>query len=210
MKRLNPDSFFDLSTFAHKELFLNLSLVFDVLKKIPSYLKTYPLGKIEAKVEMGATLINPHLISIGKGSHVEAGAYIVGPCLIGEECEIRHGSYLRGNVIAGNRCVIGHATEIKNALLLDDVKAGHFAYVGDSVLGNRCNLGAGTKLANLRFDKKEIVIHLEGEKIATGLKKLGAILADDAQTGCNSVTNPGTFMRKGKICLPLSNIGGFI
>jgi NDP-sugar pyrophosphorylase family protein len=209
MKRLSPEFFFDLVDFKHQALFLETEYVFEALKKIEIYLKEKSLGKIEGVVEMGATLINPELISIGQGYVVEDGSYIVGPCLIGEACEIRHGAYLRGGVITGDRCVIGHATEVKNSIFLNGAKASHFAYVGDSILGKECNLGAGTKLANLRLDKKEIFISFEGEKIATGLRKLGAIIGDYAQTGCNSVTNPGTFMGKGKICFPCENISGF-
>lgn len=208
MKMLSPDSFFDRKFSKHQLLF-DHEYVWEILSQIKPYLKSLPLGKIEGDVSTGATLINPELITIGKGSVVEAGAYIIGPCFIGENCEIRHGAYIRGDVIAEDHSIIGHASEIKSSWLLKGAKAGHFAYVGDSILGVNSNLGAGTKLANLRFDGKEITIKFEGKKINTNLRKFGAILGDGALTGCNSVTNPGTLMQKGKTCLPCQNIGGF-
>jgi len=134
----------------------------------------------------------------------------MGPCIIGENCEIRHGAYIRGNFIAGNECVIGHATEVKNALFLDHVQAGHFAYVGDSILGNHVNLGAGTKCANLRFDREDVVIHHNDQVIETHRRKFGVIMGDRAQTGCNAVTNPGTLMGQNSSCAPCMSIRGVI
>ncbi|MBU2599920.1 glucose-1-phosphate thymidylyltransferase [bacterium] len=153
----------------------------------------------------GVTLADEN-ISIGKGTVIEPGAYIKGPTIIGDNCEIRQGAYIRGNVIIGNRCVIGHTTEVKNACFLNQAKAGHFAYVGDSILGNQVNLGAGTKLANLNIGSMPIQLKIEGKKITTDLKKFGAILGDRVETGCNSVTNPGTMLSKGCIVYPNTTV----
>ena len=110
----------------------------------------------------------------------------------------------------GNRCVVGHATEVKHSILLDGAKAGHFAYIGDSILGNNANLGAGTKLANLKIVDVEMKLRVEGKVYKTGLRKLGAILGDNAETGCNSVTSPGTLLGKASLVYPCVNVpGGF-
>ena len=196
---------FDLNEFAHSKI-LETSQPWDVLSKLHDYLMGLELGKMEGEIEPGAHLVNPGLISIGKGSVVEAGAYIKGPCVIGKDCQIRHGAYIRGDVLVGDRCIIGHATEVKNSIFLNGSQAGHFAYVGDSVLGNNVNLGAGTKCANLRLDRKNIKI--EGKD--TGLRKLGALFGDGAQTGCNAVTNPGTIMEKNSWCLACATPSGVV
>lgn len=210
MSTFNPHHLFDLSQFPHSELFSEEFPVWEVLKKIPAYLLNYTLGKIEGHVHPQAYLINPECISIGKGTIVEPGAYIKGPCIIGENCEVRAGAYIRGNLIAGNQCVIGHTTEVKNALFLNGAKASHFAYVGDTILGNRANLGAGVKCANLRLDEKNIPIVFEGKKWDTGLRKCGAILGDDVHIGCNTVLNPGTIMGKKSMAHPCLNVRGVI
>lgn len=207
---LSPDNFFTFSNFAHAEIFNGCSYVWEALSNIDDYLQSKVLGAIEAIIPDGVTLINKDSISIGKGTVIEPGAYIKGPCIIGENCQIRHGAYLRGNVICGNHCVIGHVTELKNVLFLDHAQAAHFAYVGDSILGNHTNLGAGTKCANLRFDNKAIIVHIDGKRIATGRRKLGAIFGDFSQSGCNSVTNPGTLLEKGASIYPCANAQGFI
>ena len=210
MNALLAKTLFDLSAFQHAAVFDAEGFAWLALERLEKYLSTLKLGVIEADVHPDATLINPHLISLGKGTVVEAGAYIKGPCVAGKECVFRQGCYVRGNLLAGDKCVIGHASEIKHVIMLNNAQAPHFNYVGDSILGHRVNLGAGSVLANLRFDKKDIIIHNQGQRIATGLHKFGAILGDDAQTGCNSVTNPGTIFGKKACCRPTANVGGII
>lgn len=155
-----------------------------------------------ASVIMAGAVLLGSRIAIGNGVLVEPGAMIKSPAIIGDWSEVRQGAYLRGYCLAGKRCVLGHATEIKHSILLNDAKAGHFAYLGDSILGNDVNLGAGTKLANLKFLPGTITVFYQGERIDTSRRKLGAIMADYCQTGCNSVTSPGTFMAKGAVLMP--------
>lgn len=149
----------------------------------------------------GAVLVGTRF-AMGPGVLVESGAFLKEPLVIGDQTEVRHGAYLRGYCLVGKRCVVGHATEVKHSILLDDAKAGHFAYLGDSILGNHVNLGAGTKLANLRFHAGEVEVKTAGGAVPTGLKKLGAILGDRSQTGCNSVTNPGTLLGRKCVLMP--------
>ncbi len=138
-------------------------------------------------------------IFIGSGTVLEPTAIIKSPAIIGNNCEIRQGAYFRGNVIVGDKSVIGHTTEIKNSLFMNHSEAGHFAYIGDSIVGNYVNLGAGTKLANLQFRTPEekrtgrintIKIHIEGKVVDIGMKKFGAALGDYVEIGCNTVTSP--------------------
>jgi UDP-N-acetylglucosamine diphosphorylase / glucose-1-phosphate thymidylyltransferase / UDP-N-acetylgalactosamine diphosphorylase / glucosamine-1-phosphate N-acetyltransferase / galactosamine-1-phosphate N-acetyltransferase len=127
---------------------------------------------------------------------------IKSPAIIGDHSEIRQGAYLRGYCLIGRRCVVGHATEVKHSIFLNDAKAGHFAYLGDSILGGNSNLGAGTKCANLRFVSGTIKVKTQEGLVDSGLKKLGVILGDGTQTGCNAVTSPGTIMGPECILMP--------
>ncbi len=206
----SPAAFFILEHFAHAELFDGCTYVWEALKHLCDYLRKQKLGKIEVEIPTSVHLVNPELISIGRGTVVEPGAYIQGPCIIGNNCQVRHGAYIRGDLIAGEACVIGHDTEIKHSILLDRANAAHFNYVGDSILGNGVNLGAGVKCANLKLDRSLITVVVQGKRYKTGLKKLGAIIGDGAQLGCNSVTNPGTLMGRGAIAYPCVNVRGFI
>ena len=204
-EELNAKAFFDLSDFEHSELFKQSeNYVWDALKKINLYLDDwfvkYRPSNIGKQKWSEAYFTNEDEISIGEGTTIEPGAYIKGPCVIGRNCEIRQGAYIRGQVITGNHVVIGHATEVKNAILLNNAHAAHFAYIGDSILGNHTNLGAGTRLANMPLfstknpltgKRPSITIQIGNKRYDTGLSKLGGIIGDESQTGCNSVLNPG-------------------
>ncbi|MBI2863912.1 MAG: glucose-1-phosphate thymidylyltransferase [Chloroflexi bacterium] len=197
---LRPSDFFDLADFEHAAIFEDVEHVWEVLTKIRSYIKGTidRLGQGRRILIAGSVLAGAYVqgedIFIGEGTIVEPGAMIKGPALIGARAEIRQGAYIRGNVIVGNGGVVGHTTEVKNSILFDEAKAAHFAYVGDSVLGNGVNLGAGTKLANLKMVETNVEVVVAGKRYDTGLKKFGAILGDHAETGCNSVTMPGTLL----------------
>lgn len=155
-----------------------------------------------ASVIMAGAILVGSQIAIGKGVLIEGGALIKSPAIIGDCTEIRQGAYMRGYTLVGKRCVVGHTTEVKHSIFLNDAKAGHFNYLGDSILGNNANLGAGTKFANLRFLSGNVKIKTENDAIDTGRKKFGAILGDNTQTGCNSVTNPGTLLGKKSMLMP--------
>jgi UDP-3-O-[3-hydroxymyristoyl] glucosamine N-acyltransferase len=163
-----------------------------------------------ASVIHAGSVLSDDNIYIGKGTVIEPGALVKGPTIIGNNTEVRQGAYIRGNSLIGNGCVVGHTTEMKTSVMLDGAKAGHFAYIGDSILGNKVNLGAGTKLANLKIVEMGIKLRIEGQTHATGLRKMGAVLGDNAETGCNSVTSPGTLLGRNSLVYPAVNVpGGF-
>ncbi len=155
----------------------------------------------------GAYLMDDN-IYIGKDTVIEPAALIKGPAVIGDRTEVRHGAYIRGDVLVGDDCVVGHTTEIKSSVMLGGSKAGHFAYIGDSILG-RVNLGAGTKLANLKMVDSPVVLNINDQVYETGLRKFGAIIGDGAETGCNSVTTPGTLLGKRVLLYPNGTARGY-
>ena len=137
-------------------------------------------------------------------------ATIIGPAWIGAGTEIRPGAFIRGNVIAGEGCILGNASEFKNCLLMDEVQAPHFNYVGDSILGNRAHLGAGAICSNYRLDHADVTVRLPEGTVDTGLRKFGAILGDEAEVGCNAVLNPGTLLGPRSLVMPAIAFGGVL
>ncbi|MCZ6675610.1 MAG: UDP-N-acetylglucosamine diphosphorylase [Verrucomicrobia bacterium] len=135
---------------------------------------------------------------------------IQGPAYIGPKTEIRPGAIIRSNVIVGEGCVLGNSSEFKNCLLLDGVQAPHFNYVGDSVLGNGAHLGAGVICSNLRLDHAKVPVMLPSGFVDSKMKKLGALVGDGAEVGCNSVLNPGTILGKRSLVYPSMAFGGFL
>jgi bifunctional UDP-N-acetylglucosamine pyrophosphorylase/glucosamine-1-phosphate N-acetyltransferase len=158
------------------------------------------LGKIEDNVVMKG------VISIGKGTVVRSGSYIVGPAVIGQACEIGPNCYIRPNTSIGDNCHIGNAVEVKNSIIMRGSKIPHHNYVGDSIIGEECNLGAGTKIANLRLDKKDIIVG----GIDTKRHKLGAIIGDRVETGINVSINVGSMIGNNTYIGPGAIVSGVI
>ena len=161
---------------------------------LEALLAALPSAEIRGRVHPGAHLVGDRIV-LGKGSRIAPGAVVEGPVWIGEDVEIRVGAYLRGGCWVGDGCVVGANVEMKRAILFPGAHAAHLNYVGDSILGNDVNLGAGVILSNFRHDGRPIEIPAaNGERLATGKRKLGALLGDRVAVGCNSVLNPGTIV----------------
>lgn len=194
------EEFLDLSHTDHRMLFENLANGWDALNQIASYLQFRLKPAIHAKL-VGKPFIS-QAVFIGKGTVVEQGAMIKGPAWIGENCEIRTGCYIRENVIVGNGAVLGNSCEFKNCLIFDDAQVPHFNYVGDSILGYKAHLGAGVILSNVRLDRGEITVTVDGKMVPTGRKKFGALIGDHAEIGCNAVLSPGSIIGRNAIVYP--------
>lgn len=147
---------------------------------------------------------------IAKDATVFPTAYIKGPCIIGHGTEVRQCAFIRGSALVGEHCVVGNSTELKNVILFDNVQVPHYNYVGDSILGYKAHMGAGAVTSNVKSDKTLVVIHNGDENLGTGRKKVGAMLGDGAEVGCNSVLNPGTVVGRGSNVYPTSCVRGVV
>lgn len=214
---LDIENFFSrICDFPFPELFqkeleghVTIENIWDILKRIQKgFVAQRVKHEILGTVEPGA-ILQGNDIFIGKGSHVQAGALVCGPTIIGENVEIRHCAFVRGNVIIGNDAVVGHCSEIVRSVMLPGAKAPHFNYVGDSILGTGVNLGAGTKLSNLKNDGSNVKTRIEEHVVDTGVRKFGAILGDNCLLGCNSVTNPGTILGPDCRVYPCAVVNGY-
>ena len=146
---------------------------------------------------------------VHKSAIVAPTAYLGTPCIIGPETEVRHGAFIRGSALVGAHCVVGNSVELKNVILFDNVQTPHYNYVGDSILGYKSHMGAGSITSNVKSDKTLVVVKGE-ENMETGRKKMGAILGDFVEVGCNSVLNPGTVLGRRSSVYPTSCVRGVV
>ena len=182
--------------------------------------KTYPWEALDGIksfiLELGETLSADEYdhpeegVWIAKDAKIFPSAYIGAPCIIDHGAEVRHCAFIRGSAIVGKNAVVGNSTELKNVVLFDNVQVPHYNYVGDSILGYKSHMGAGSITSNVKSDKLPVVIHNEGEEIATGRKKVGAMLGDHVEVGCNSVLNPGTVIGRDSNVYPTSCVRGVV
>ena len=165
-------------------------------------------------LELGETLGDDYRklggdVWIHSTATVAPTAFIGGPCIVGPNSEVRHCAYIRGSALIGENCVVGNSTELKNVILFDNVQVPHYNYVGDSILGYKAHMGAGAVTSNVRGDRGLVTVHCD-PPIFTGIKKVGAMLGDYAEIGCNSVLNPGTVVGRNTQVYPTSCTRGVI
>ncbi len=205
MDSLKIECLYSLEETIAKELLERYTYPWEVLPHIGEYI-----------LELGNKLPKDEYEKIGedvwvaKSAKVAPTAFINGPAIICKDAEVRHCAFIRGKAIVGEGAVVGNSTELKNVILFNKVQVPHYNYVGDSILGYKAHMGAGSITSNVKSDKKLVTISGLDKKIETGLKKMGAMLGDCVEVGCNTVMNPGTVIGKNTNIYPLSMVRGFV
>lgn len=205
MVEITIKELYDLNETIAAELFEGAVYPWEVLPLIHDFIialgKTLPEELFEERGEN---------IWIAKNAIVAPTACLNGPLIVDEEAEIRHCAFVRGNAIVGKGAVVGNSTELKNVVLFNKVQVPHYNYVGDSILGYKSHMGAGSITSNVKSDKTLVTVKGDGVSIGTGLKKMGAMLGDHVEVGCNSVLNPGTVIGRNSNIYPTSCVRGVI
>jgi len=205
MENITIKNLYDLNQTIAKDIFEGVTYPWEVLPDIKNFIVT--LGKqLPADIyeEKGEN------IWIAKSAKVAPTACLNGPLIIDEDAEIRHCAFIRGSAIVGKGAVVGNSTELKNVILFDKVQVPHYNYVGDSILGYKAHMGAGSITSNVKSDKTLVVVKGEDSVIETGIKKVGALLGDYVEVGCNSVLNPGTVVGRYSNIYPTSCVRGVV
>jgi bifunctional UDP-N-acetylglucosamine pyrophosphorylase/glucosamine-1-phosphate N-acetyltransferase len=116
-----------------------------------------PNTYLHGQTEIGeGNVIGPNTIihnsRIGNGCKVLAsvleGAVLEDDVDMGPFARLRKGAHLKSHVHMGN------FGEVKDSILQEGVKMGHFSYIGNANIGARTNIGAGTITANYDGEKK--------------------------------------------------------
>ncbi len=196
------ETLFDLEHTLAKDYLAGFTYPWEALAGLEEYILT--LGN--TLDPEAYTQITPN-VWVHKTAQIAPTAYLGAPCIIGPNAQVRHCAFIRGSALIGADCVVGNSVEVKNAVLFDKAQAPHFNYVGDSILGYKAHMGAGAVTSNVRADKANVIIRTVPQ-IVTGRKKVGAMLGDGAEIGCNSVLNPGTVIGKGAQVYPCSSVRG--
>lgn len=205
MTNITIQDLYDLNETIAADLFEGATYPWELLPKIHDFI--IALGE---KLDAETFEKRGENIWIAKSATVAPTACLNGPLIVDEEAEIRHCAFIRGNAIVGKGAVVGNSTELKNVVLFNKVQVPHYNYVGDSILGHKSHMGAGSITSNVKSDKTLVTIKTGDGVIETGLKKMGAMLGDNVEVGCNSVLNPGTVIGRCSNVYPTSNVRGVI
>lgn len=205
MNTITIQEMYDLKETIAAELFNGVTYPWEVLPKIHDFI--IALGE---KLPEDVYEKRGENIWVARNAKVASTVCLNGPLIIDEEAEVRHCAFVRGNAIVGKGAVVGNSTELKNVVLFNKVQVPHYNYVGDSVLGFKAHMGAGSITSNVKSDKTLVVVKGQNINIETGLKKMGAMLGDRVEVGCNSVLNPGTVIGRDSNVYPTSCVRGVV
>jgi bifunctional UDP-N-acetylglucosamine pyrophosphorylase/glucosamine-1-phosphate N-acetyltransferase len=150
-----------------------------------------PNTYIHGKTEIGeGNLIGPNTIirdsKIGDRCKLLAvvmeGAILEDDVDMGPFARLRKGAHLKSHVHVGN------FGEIKDSVLAEGVKMGHFSYIGNATIGANTNIGAGTITANYDGEKKNPTEIGEDVFIGSDTMLVAPVkLGDGARTGAGAI-----------------------
>ena len=150
-----------------------------------------PNTYLQGKTEIGeGNVIGPNTIirdsKIGNRCRVLAsdveGAVIEDDVDMGPFARLRKGAHLKSHVHMGN------FGEVKDSMLSEGVKMGHFSYIGNATIGANTNIGAGTITANFDGEKKNPTEIGEDVFLGSDTMLIAPIkLGDGARTGAGAI-----------------------
>jgi UDP-N-acetylglucosamine diphosphorylase / glucose-1-phosphate thymidylyltransferase / UDP-N-acetylgalactosamine diphosphorylase / glucosamine-1-phosphate N-acetyltransferase / galactosamine-1-phosphate N-acetyltransferase len=127
-------------------------------------------------------------VLIDRGAVIHSFSRLEGPCYVGPESWIV-GANLRGSTL-GPKCRVGG--EVEASILQGYCNKYHEGFLGHSYLGEWVNIAAGTQVSDLRNDYGPVRLTINGERVNSGLSKVGAFFGDHAKTGIGALLNTGT------------------
>jgi len=135
-------------------------------------------------------VIGPNTIirdaTIGNGCKILAsvmeGAILEDNVDMGPFARLRKGAHLKSHVHMGN------FGEVKDSVLHEGVKMGHFSYIGNADIGAHTNVGAGTITANYDGEKKHKTVVGEDVFIGSDTMLIAPLtVGDGARTGAGAI-----------------------
>ena len=126
------------------------------------------------------------LVSVGKDTLIRSNSYIVGPVVIGENCEIGPNVCLLPATSIGDNVVISPFTEIKNSVIGSDVNIGTGCIIQDSVIDRGCiirgHFTACSGEADVKVDDEHHMVNI------------GAMLGEGCNLGNSVIAQPGVIV----------------
>ena len=135
-------------------------------------------------------------VAIHKTAVIGHNVTIKAPAIISANCFVGSNSYLRGGVFLAPGAKVGISCEVKTSILLEGSAVAHFNFIGDSIIGHGVNIEAGAILCNHYNEREDdtVFVHVDGQRISTGLHKFGSLVGDNCRIGANAVLSPGTLL----------------
>ena len=153
---------------------------------------------ISGVIEKGVTIKG--MVSVGKGTKIYSGCYIVGPVVIGENCEIGPNACIFPSTSIGNNTVVHPFSEIRSSVIMDDAHIASNAHISRSVIGKGCVIGDNFSTIT---GKTTIEIENEFKRLDS---PIGAIVGEDCVIESHVVVDPGKIIGRKCHISPMKHI----
>ncbi len=135
-------------------------------------------------IEEGAVVKG--LVSIGDGTIIRSNCYIVGPAVIGDDCEIGPSVCIFPSTSVGNGAVISPFSIVRNTIIGNNVLIGPGSSIQDSIIA------PGTIIrSHFAARSGEAAMMIEGEYHQV---KMGAIIGSYSEIGDSTIIQPGAII----------------
>jgi UDP-N-acetylglucosamine diphosphorylase/glucosamine-1-phosphate N-acetyltransferase len=156
------------------------------------------LGPAERFLADPSARVEPHTlidtrngpVLLDRGVLVQAFSRLEGPCHVGADTQV-HAGRVRGSSF-GPQCRIGG--EVEASIVQGFSNKAHEGFLGHSYVGEWVNLGAGSYTSDLRNDYDVVNMVVGGQKIATGMRKVGSFLGDHTKASIGCLFNTGSLI----------------
>jgi UDP-N-acetylglucosamine diphosphorylase/glucosamine-1-phosphate N-acetyltransferase len=140
--------------------------------------------RLGGTVEGGVTLKGA--VSVGADTIIRSGSYIVGPVVIGENCEIGPNVCILPSTSIGDNVSVSPFTTIENSVVGDDVSIGPASIVEDSVIDK-----GSVIRGHFTASSGEAVVQVDEEHHRVNV---GAMVGIGCSLGSNLVAEPGSIV----------------
>lgn len=130
-------------------------------------------------------------VSIGANTIIRSGSYIIGPAIIGTNCGIGPNTVILPSTTIGDNCTIEPSVQIKNSIIMRDVRIGSFSYISNSIIGAHNSIGSNF----ITETGDNISIEIKG--IIHTASKLGTVIGDGNIIKHRVLTEPGKMIATG-------------
>ncbi|MFC2010976.1 bifunctional sugar-1-phosphate nucleotidylyltransferase/acetyltransferase [Chloroflexota bacterium] len=162
---------------------LDVVYPWDILNLNDAILRQIP-ANLGGNIEAGASVKGQ--VSVGQDTVIRSNSYIVGPVVIGKNCEIGPNVCLLPSTSIGDNVVISPFSEIENSVISDDVNISPGSIIQDSVIAESCVIKGHFIACS---GEAEVRVNDEYH-----LVKVGAMLGVGCNLGNNVVAQPGVIV----------------
>jgi len=162
---------------------LDVVYPWDILSLNDAILHRVP-AEVGGTIESGVSLKKP--VRVGKDSLIRSNSYIVGPVVVGDNCDIGPNVCILPSSSVGSNVTISPFSTIRNSVIGDDVSIGPGSMIENSVIDKGCVIQGRFTASS---GQTEVRVESEHHQV-----DIGAMLGEGCRLGSGVVAQPGVII----------------